>query len=98
MKKIMAAAFIITTLVMTGCGAGVDISCTNDSSLFLVVSGDANGGVESKKTGVFHIDSGGCLQFTGVASEGSTITVKDWGYHCFRTDNGFTFENDDIQN
>ncbi len=96
MKKIMAAAFIITALVMAGCANGVDISCKNDSGLYLVVSGDATGGVESEKTGVFHIDSGECLQFTGVAAEGSTTTVKDWGYHCFHTDNGFTFENDDI--
>ncbi|HMB00636.1 MAG TPA: hypothetical protein VKS21_06580 [Spirochaetota bacterium] len=93
MKKTIITAFIFTALIMSGCGGGVDISCKNDSSLYLVVSGDANGVVESKETGVFHINSGECLQFTGVSG---TITVKNWGYHCFHTDNGFTFENDDI--
>jgi hypothetical protein len=92
-NNIFFIAIIILILAVTACSRTVKVTCDNQSSYVLLVTGDSTGEILQGGTGDFTIDSGGCLDFNGVAYSGSTITVHPWGHKCFDQDNGFTFYN-----
>ena len=90
-KAVTFFLIIILASALAGCKGEFKISCNNESTYKIYVTGDQTGSIDSGSSVDFFVKSGGCLTFNGVKTVGTTTSSYSFGSDCFDSDNKFTF-------